>query len=156
VRRAILAFVLWLLACGAAVVLGARPHPGLLALVVLAAGAAVFLFVDVAESTVPTVWVLHDDDPVRPPGEDPRMELLARVVNAHLVSQKVGGAFHAHLMDIADQRLVAHHGVSRLADPDRAAALMGPELASFAAATDPYPRLSTDQIDVLIDRIEQL
>jgi hypothetical protein len=57
--------------------------------VVLAVGAAVFLFVHVAESTVPTVWVLHDDDPVRPPSEDRGWSCWpARVVNAHLVSQK--------------------------------------------------------------------
>jgi hypothetical protein len=33
---------------------------------------------------------------------------------------------------------------------------MGPELTALARQSEPYPRMSADQIDVLLERIEAL
>ncbi len=154
--RAGLAFLVWFGVCGVAALFGAHPSYGLVALVVAAAAGVLLLVLDTSARIYPATWRLPDTDPVRPPGEDPRLTLLHRAVTAHLVAHEVGGQLHDHLMTVVDQRLVGRHGVSRRADPERADALMGPALARFAAATDPYPRLTAEQIDVLIDRIEEL
>ena len=155
-RRVAVGVGLWFVVCAVALFFGMKPHPVLVALVVAAVGGAIFLFLDTSAQAPSTAWRLPDRDPARRPGEDPRLALLARVLNTHLVSHEAGDQLHRHLMSLADQRLVAHHGISRRADPDRAAAVMGPDLAAFAAHRVPHPRLTTDQIDLLIDRIEDL
>ncbi|MGZ6803935.1 MAG: hypothetical protein ACXVFU_12885 [Nocardioidaceae bacterium] len=154
--RALVLLGLWLGTCVVVSIFGARPSYGLVALVVAAGGAVVLLFLDVSARSEPATWRLPGEDSLRPPGEDPRFALLRRVVAGHLDSHRVDGTLHTHLMAVADQRLLAHHGVHRLADPDRAAVLMGPELTAFARATQPFPRLGVREIAVLIDRIEDL
>jgi hypothetical protein len=154
--RVALAALVWLAVCVVAALFGARPHYGLVALAVAAVAGALVLFLDTTARAEAPTWRLPDLDPVRPPGEDPRLGRLHRVVGSHLVSREVDDGLHRQLMAAVDHRLVAHHGVSLRADPERAAGLMGPDLARFAAATDPYPRLTAAQIDVLIDRIEEL
>lgn len=154
--RVTLAFLVWFGICGVASLFGAHPSYGLVALVVAAVAAVLLLVLDTSARIDPPVWRLPGTDAVRPPGEDPRLSLLRRAIDGHLVAREVSGQLHRHLLAVVDQRLVGHHGVSRLADPERAAALMGPDLARFALATDPYPRLTVEQIDVLIDRIEAL
>jgi hypothetical protein len=156
VARLALTFLVWFGVCAVASLFGAHPSYGLVALVVAAVAAVLLLFLDTSGSVDTTSWRLPDTDPVRPPGEDPRLSLLRRAVDGHLVAREVSGQLHRHLMAVLDQRLVSRYGVSLRADPERATDLMGPELARFAAATDPYPRLSVEQIDVLIDRIEAL
>ena len=152
--RVLVALGVWFLVCAVAAVFGARPSYGLVALVVAAVAGVMLLVLDTSGRSEPAVWTLPGDDPIRLPGEDPRLALLRRVVSGHLDARVVDTQLHDHLMAVADQRLLAHHGVSRVADPDRAAALMGPELAAFADA--PRLRLNVHQIDVLIDRIEDL
>jgi hypothetical protein len=41
-------------------------------------------------------------------------------------------------------------------DPVRAAAYLGPELTALARQQAPYPRMSTEQVDLLLTRIEEL
>ncbi len=154
--RTVLALLVWLAVSGVASLFGAHPSYGLVALVVAAVAGVLVLFLDTSARAEAGSWRLPDTDPVRPPGEDPRLSLLTRAVRSHLVSREVGDDLHRHVMAVVDPRLVTRHGVSRRADPDRALRLMGPDLARFAAATDPYPRLTPEQIDVLIDRIEEL
>lgn len=154
--RIALTFLVWLVVCVVTSLFGAHPSYGLVALVVVAVAAVLLLFLDASAGVDPTSWRLPDSEPVRRPGEDPRLTLLTRAVHAHLDSREVTGQLHQHLMALVDQRLVSHHGVSLRVDPERAAALMGPELARFASATAPYPRLTTAQVDVLVDRIEEL
>jgi hypothetical protein len=155
-RRVGALFALWFVTCAVCLFFGLRPHPFLLALVIAAAAGAVLLLLDASAQARDTDWQLVDDDPQRAPGEDPRLSLLARVIGGQLVAHDVGDQLHRHLMSVVDQRLMAHHGVSRVADPEGAARLMGPALAGLAARSAPYPRLTPDQIDVLIDRIEEL
>ena len=154
--RVAAAFGVWLAVALAAWFLGNRPHPGLLALLVGLAAAVVWLFLDVSADTEPVRWPEVAEEPVHPPGEDKRLTRLHRVVSHHQDAREVGDALHRQLAHLADQRLVAHHGVSHLADPERAAALLGPELAAVMDQRPPYPRLPLRQIDDLLKRIEAL
>ena len=149
-------FGVWFVVCAVSLFFGLRPHPVLLALLVAAVGGVLLLLVGTTVEPPSVAWTPREPDPMWRSGEDPRLALLTRLVTAHLVAHNPGGPLHRHLTALADQRLVAHHGVSRLADPQRAHALLGPELTALATATDPFPRLTMDQIDVLIDRIEEL
>jgi hypothetical protein len=150
------AFAVWAVLVLAGRVFGTHPDPLLLALTVAAAAVTVWLFLDTSVQTETPMWDRHADDPVRPPGEDPRLALLTRVVGQHLDAREVGDTLQRHLMDLADQRLLARHGVAWRVDPERAAPLLGPELTSLVRQTAPFPRLSVQQIDVLLSRIEAL
>ena len=48
------------------------------------------------------------------------------------------------------------YGVSWRVDPDRARALLEPELVALAEEPSPHPRMTRRQIDVLLNRIEVL
>lgn len=155
-RRAGIAALVWLVVAVSASLVGDRPDFGLLALTVLATVAVAALFADgLAEPDAPD-WQLVDETPVRAPGSDSRHDTLTRALDGHLHAREVDGALHDHVMAVVDQVLLVRHGVTREADPERAAALMGPELVRFASTGPPYPRLSIPRIDVLIDRIEAL
>ncbi len=155
-RRAAAAALVWLGVSVVASLLGNRPSFGLLALVVLAAAAVAALFADALAEQEQPDWRLDDETPVRAPGSDSRLDTLARTVDSHLLAREVDSGLWDQLMGVADQVLLVRHGVSRAADPERAAVLMGPELDRFAATRPPFPRLTVHQIDVLIDRIEEM
>jgi hypothetical protein len=147
---------LWAVVVLVAQVFGNQPDVPLLALLTAAVAATLWLYLDVSTRSETPSWELPDDAPVRPPGEDPRLALLTRVVAGHLDARDVGDALHRHLLQLADRRLVARHGITREADPDRAAALLGPELTALAGQRPPHPRLDPRRIDVLLSRIEAL
>jgi len=154
--RIALTFGLWLAVAIGAWVLGNQPDPLLLALMIAVGAALSWLYLDVSADAEVSQWPAMTEEPVRPPGEDPRLERLHRILTQHQSAHDVGDTLHRTLTDLAAHRLVAHHGVSLQADPDRAAALLGPELTSVVTQRPPYPRLSTDRIDVLLQRIEAL
>lgn len=144
----------WVVTVAATGLLGNDPQPGLIALVIACGAGLLWLYLDVSADAEPARWRLVDDDPIRPRGEDPRLAMFHRVVAGHLDSRDTNDQLHRYIAAIADQRLVARHGISRLADPDRAATVMGPELTGFLA--HPRARLSLSQINHLLDRIEAL
>ena len=154
--RIAVAFAVWAVVVLLARVWGNHPDPALLALTVAAFATTLWLFLDASTQSEVPMWAGHDDDPVRPLGEDPRLSRLARVVGQHLDAREVGDTLQRHLVDLADQRLMARHGLSWRVDPERAAPLLGPELVALARQSPPYPRLSVQQIDVLLSRIEAL
>jgi hypothetical protein len=151
-----LALLVWIVVCVLAYLLGNHPRPGLLALFVGACGATLWLLLDVSAVMEPAQWRFAGRVQTRAAGEDPRLGSLHRVIDQHLDAHEVSDLLRRHLLDIADRRLVSHHGISRRADPERADLLMGPELAALAAQTAPYPRMTPRAIDVLIERIEAL
>ncbi|MGH3445285.1 MAG: hypothetical protein ACRDPB_07910 [Nocardioidaceae bacterium] len=155
-QRVVLAFVVWLGVCAGTYALGGTPKPGLVALTIVAVAAVLILFLDLSVTTEPSVWEVPREHPVRSRGEDPGLARLNRMLTAHQVGNTVSSTLHDHLVGLLDQRLLARHGLTWSADPGRAAALVHPDLVRFAEATDPYPRLKPAQIDVLIDRIEEL
>jgi hypothetical protein len=149
----------WLVLTAGAYVLGNQPRPGLIALVVATASALLWLLVDVTADSEAVTWRSPRDRPVRPPGEDPRLALLHRVVAQHVDAREVGDTLHRTLVRLADERLVARHGISLRTDPERAAPLVGPDVMRVVAETSagpPYPRLTLDQIDRVVSRIEDL
>lgn len=156
VARIAAAFGLWLVIAVTAWLLGNQPQPGLLALLVALGSVVVWLFLDVSGDAEPVRWPEVAEEPVHPPGEDSRLARLHRMVSQHQDAREVGDALHRQLSRLADQRLVAHHGVSHLADPDRAGELLGPELVAVMTQRPPYPRLTLQQVDDLLRRIEAL
>ncbi|HSE07062.1 MAG TPA: hypothetical protein VLB29_00235 [Nocardioidaceae bacterium] len=155
-QRVGFAVAAWIIVCGAALFLEMDPQPVLLAILVAAATLTLVLFLDASEVAASTRWTVEDTDPTREPGEDRRLATLTRMVSSHLVAHTVDEQLHREVLHLLDQRLVAVHGVSLQADPERAAALAGPGLAALIEQRPPYPRLTTDQIDVLVRRIEEL
>lgn len=143
----------WIAGVAGASFFGLRVQPLLGLLVLLAVCATVWLFTDASARSTPTGWRTVDDDPVREPGQDPRLALLHRVVTGHLDARGLDEQLPRHLLALADQRLLAHHGVDRRTDPGHAAELMGPELTALA---DRPTRLDLPRITHLVDRIESL
>jgi hypothetical protein len=162
--RAAAVLALWVLACAAMWVLGARPEPGLVGLTVLGALAtwAVLRLGLSGTEAGEARWRVPTDEPVRPPGRDPRLDLLVRLVDAHLAARRADPQLARQLVRLTDQRLVARHGVSRLADPGRALALLGPELTALVEQVErverggPAPRLTPQAVDVVLTRIEAI
>ena len=154
--RVALVFVLWLGIAVAAWILGNRPQPGLLALYVAVGAAVVWLFLDVSADNEPATWPGAREEAVRTPGEDPRLDQLRRVVGHHLDGRDVDDTLHRRFADLVDHRLVARYGITREADPARAAARTGPDLVSTLAARPPYPRLTPARIEHLLKQIEDL
>jgi hypothetical protein len=154
--RVAVAFALWLVVAVAAWVLGNEPQPGLLALYVAVGAALLWLYLDVSAGSQLARWPGSREEPVRAPGEDPRWGQLRRVLAQHLDSHEVSDVLQRRLGQLADQRLMVHHGVTRDADPARAATLLGADLVSVIDAAPPYPRLTPDQISRLLQRIEDL
>ena len=150
------AVAVWAIVVLIARVKGNQPDVPLLALTFAAFATTLWLYLDASGRSEVPLWDRADSDPVRPPGEDPRLALLTRVVAQHLDAREVGDVLQRHLLDLADHRLMTAHGVSWRVDPDRAGPLLGPELVALARQSPPYPRMSVQHIDVLLSRIEAL
>ncbi len=154
--RVLTAFGLWVAIVVAARIKGNQPDPLLIGLTVAAFATLLWLYLDAGTQSEAPLWEVAEYDPVRAPGEDPRLALLTRVVGQHLDAREVGDTLQRHLVDLADQRLMGRHGVSWRVDPEQAAPLLGPELVALARQHAPYPRMTLQQIDVLLSRIEAL
>ncbi len=150
------AFAVWAVLVLSARVLGNQPDALLLGLTVAASATTLWLFLDASTQSEAPVWDSGSTERVRPPGEDPRLALLTRVVSRHLDAREVDDTLRRHLLALVDQRLMARHGVSWRVDPERASPLLGPELVALARQEPPHPRMSIQQIDVLLSRIEAL
>jgi hypothetical protein len=167
------------LACSVVLLFGGRPDPGLVAVAVLGTLATWTALRSALSGNEggEAAWQVPRAEPVRPPGRDPRLDLLERQVDAHLVSRAGDAQLPRQLVRLADQRLMDRHGVRRDTNPRQAAALLGPELAALAerAASDrpdpanrphagvpsrasggPGPRLTPTAVDALLSRIEAL
>jgi hypothetical protein len=174
--RLVVLVLVWVGLCVGGYALEARPHPGAIGAVVAAVGAVLFLLLDVVGDQEPLRWPSAVSTPPRPAGEDLRTAQLTRVVSQHLDAHDPGETLHRQLTELTDRRLLAHHGVRRDADPEHAAALLGPELNALVGLTPTvqptgrpaaqpsgrgagrtsYPRLSLQQIERLVTRIEEI
>jgi hypothetical protein len=150
------ALLVWFLLVYVAHLVGGEPQVGLVGLAVVAGSAVLWLCVDTVGAGDDPGWELLDDEPLRPPGQDARLAALTRLVAAHFEARRPGDGLQRALMALADQRLIARHGVSWRADPERARPHLGPELLALAEQSEPYPRMSRTQVDLLLDRIEEL
>lgn len=159
-RRVAVGVVVWFSVSAGALLLGLDPQPVLLAILVASVACVVVLYVDASASAANNGWAVEDGAPTRKPGEDARLAMLTRVIASHLDSHRLGTQFgnqlHDQLLQLLDRRLVARHGVSLRADPERALEIMGPELGGLVRQRAPYPRMNIEHIDVLVSRIEEL
>jgi hypothetical protein len=136
--------------------IGLRPRPLLVVLTVVAAFACWSLVADVAGAR----HALNVDAPRRRLvprwGLDARFSRLAATLrpphDPHLVASQV----HATLVGIVDERLLAHHGVDRAADPDAARAVMGDVLADYIERPPATPRNLMSYLSGMVARIEAI
>jgi hypothetical protein len=122
-----------------------------LALVVALCAAAASLLLD-ATRAAPAVWTVHAEHEAGLSRLDPRTSSYLRVVEGHLTAREPDPALWGRLRGLADQTLSTRHGVP-LEDP-RAPDLLGPELSHVLS--QPPRRMSTDEIDRCVKRIEEL
>lgn len=147
----------WLLLWLVAAFLGMTVRPVLLGGVIAAIGCAAWLVLDASASARPSYWRQEPDDPVRGPGEDRRLDALVRHLGKNFDAREWVDVLHADLVAITDDRLMARHGLSRSADAERAAAVLGPDLSRFLVLPRNERRpLTIDQLDHLLTRIEAL
>lgn len=140
-----------------ATLLGMTVRPLLFAGVVLAVACVVWLVLDASTAARPSYWTQESLDPVRSPGEDPRLDTLLRHLAKNFDAMEFADVLHADLTAVADERLIARHGLSRVADPDRAAVVLGADLSRFLSMTKDQRRpLTVAQLDHLLTRIEAL
>ena len=137
--------------------LGFEPDPVRLPLLVVVVVLLLHLVGDATAWDEPTVRLWEDDtaEPVRPPGEDARLSFLVRVLTQHESAREPDGRLAGCLAELADRRLELRHGVRRDREPERAAALLGPDL-SRVLEEPPGRRMSLAEIDRHVRRIEAL
>jgi hypothetical protein len=105
---------------------------------------------------------LRDQPPRSPerPADEDGVRLATRTWDQRLDYAQDDARHLTHLIqpsfrDVVDERLRLVHGISRSSDPDRARALIGPQLWKFL--TEPVPRRVTPQeIAALVAQMEAL
>jgi hypothetical protein len=134
---------------------GLHPRPLLLAAVIAAAFAVGWVFTDLAADIDRIDFAAPRRRVAARHGLDPRFLQTARLLrdeDRQLVSTRV----HRDLVRVIDDRLTAHHGVVREAEPERARGVLGPELSAYVDQ-GPHPRqLHPRQLSALLTRIEAL
>lgn len=127
----------WIVACTWAVLVVAlwasdsRPAVFVLGGAVAVSAAAIFVMIDVGANAGRTRWTTRSGFPAPPRGTDPRVALLRHQIYGAWLS---GSAeISDTLVDLLDSRLIAHHHISRTADPAGAAALLTPSLRRLVA-----------------------
>ena len=127
---------------------------------VVAATTIVWLVTDVGQWVETTRWSTPSVTFRRARGQDGRLRQLDHDVQ-EMDSSNVGpgcrAALSTALLRVLDDRVDAAHGVTRADDPQRYAAIVGPELARFSESAESDPAALTRRSLVeLVNRIEQL
>jgi hypothetical protein len=131
--------------------LGADPDPVRLAVLVGACIAVLGLMLD-AFSDAGSSWSVEVERPLLGETGDPRLAGYVAVLKAHESARAGDHGLQNRLASLADRVLAEKHGTSR--DDPGVADLLGPELA--AVLNGPPRRLSRDEIDRCLTRIEEL
>jgi hypothetical protein len=105
-------------------------------------------------------WAIESRGSSRGRGADPHVARLHRQVN-DLAQRNAAVSSDAVitqlLVEIIDERVLAHHGIDRLTDPRRYAAVIGPDLDGFVRAVAAgHGTVRGRQLPTLLSRIEQL
>jgi hypothetical protein len=145
-----------LAAWGFTTFVGLRPRPLVLAGVVLGTFAVAWVVSDVAGRVSRIDW----DPPRRRVtarlGLDPRFLRMSALMRNESDRRLVSFRVHRDLVRVIDDRLVAHHGVDRTAQPDEARHVLGPMLSAYVE-TQPHARqLHPRYLQDLLTRIEAL
>ena len=89
-------------------------------------------------------------------GLDPRFSRLASALRPPHDPQLIANQVHATLIPVVDERLRAHHGIDRAAEPDRAHAVMHPSLAAYVEQPPHARRNLMAYLSDIVTRIEEL
>lgn len=151
--RIIITAVVWLLLWGALALTGSQPHPLLLAAIVAVLAVVAVVVRDMVEMVLPVEWVSPYEVGPSQRGRDSRVDTLRRQLDGApwMSRQSIGDV----LVDLIDDRLLAHHGIDRYERPDAAAALLSRRLRRVVAEPSRAAPILRD-IDRIIDDIEAL
>lgn len=152
-RRALTIVGGWLLLALALWVSNAQPAVFVLGGVVAAIGTGVYLLIDMADAVDELEWTRRSRRQVFVRPADVRVNALRRKAQGSWWSgaSDIGDT----LVELVDDRLLAHHHVDRSTDPAAAAAVLTPALQSLVAA----PRrlsISARELQQLLTDIEAL
>lgn len=132
-----------------------RPAVTVLAALAGVVAATLWMVLDVSDVAVRTDWRASADGSGTTRGGDARVGALRRqIADARAFDDST--SLHRSLVELADEALRLH-GVDRLAQPSRAAALLGPQLTAFVShAPDREVIGDARRLDTLVSRLEQL
>jgi hypothetical protein len=136
-RRAAFVAGAWVLVFGVSAAAQTDPEPIALAAVILVASAVVWLATDLSELAERAEWRTYSLANGRRRGADARVNVLQRAL-VDIATRDDAARIHPVLVELIDDRLAAHHGVDRSAEPDRAAEILGDDLVAFIE-TPPIP-----------------
>lgn len=143
----------WLLLWGTLALADAQPDPFLLAALVVVVAVGIIVLRDLVESVEHVEWVSpYEVGPGRR-GRDARVDTLRRQLDGTpwLSRQSIGDV----LVELIDDRLLAHHDVDRYEDPAAANALLTPRLRRVVADPGRAAPILRD-VDRIVDDIEAL
>lgn len=153
----LLTFVgIWLAAVAVLGLMDMRPSVTALAAITAAVAGVLFVVLDVGDLAVPVDWRATSDGGTSARAADARVGFLRRQISD---GRALDGpsVLHHTLVGLVDDALITHHRVDRRADPERARALMGEELAQFVDGhTAPAVLADARQLSTTIARIESL
>ncbi len=131
VRRLAIIVAVWALLVGALWVSDSQPAVLLLAGIVAALITALFVMIDFADSVEPVEWVQHLGSDGWVAGSDPRVRSIRR----QLYGVRFTGSeeISQTLIELVDDRLLAHHQIDRFDDPSAATAILPPLLRRLVA-----------------------
>ena len=114
-RRAVIVLGVWLVTVGLMAALEMRPAVLAMGAIVAAVAAVAGVLFDLGELPVPVDWTAVRDSGTSGRGADPRVRSLRR----KLLDERRLDVTHlrATLVELVDDRLVAHHRIDRSADP---------------------------------------
>lgn len=134
----------------------AEPDVVLVATIVAAIGVAVWATRPLS-ADAPRLGLGHQTtEPPAPATPDLRAAALRQAVGRGGSSEHHAQRLRSQLIAIVDDQLLTVHGVDRAADPDRAHALIGPELTRLIHDPTTVDRLSERRLDRLLTEAEAL
>lgn len=135
---------------------GLRPRPLLLAGVVLASFAAAWVLTDIGRLVGRIEWEPPRRRVTARHGLDPRFLRMSALMRDESDRRLVSFGVHRDLVRIIDDRLLAHHGIDRYAETERAQQVLGPALSSYVDAAPSPHQLRPHTLYDLLTRIEAL
>ena len=132
-------------------VLDTGPRPGRLLLLVTFATAVAALVIVGLVSEGPD-WDVYSAQATTPAGQDHRLAMYSRVITGHLDARAPDYGLRDRFAALADRRLRQRHGTGL--HGAGAADLLGE--ATFRILTGPVRRLSRDEIELCVRKIEEL
>jgi hypothetical protein len=156
IRRLAVLFVIWAALLAVSISADTDPQPIVLASAIVGVAAVVFLALEVVDGSQAASWDTWSPAVRTLRGGDPRVGMLRRVLQVVTTTRDVA-QIHPLLVGIVDERLAARHAIVRADEPERAAAIMGPELTQFVEMPPGTVRLGSPALlGDMLTRIEAL